>query len=1032
MPEPSLKGAATRTSGTVRRAWAAYVFAIVALVAAIVLRYLLDPWLGDALPFITAFGAVAAAVWVGGYRPAIVVMILAYIACVYLFIEPRGETDGFANPAGLVGLLAYLFTCTLIIAFGEATRIAQIRANERRELLRVTLRSIGDAVVTTDVEGRVASMNAVAESLTGWTQAVALGQPLDTVFQIVNEDTRLPVESPATRALREGTVVGLANHTVLLRKGGGEFPIDDSAAPISDERGNVTGCVLTFREVTAQRQMERERASQLHAARFLASIVESSQDAIISKSLDGTIQSWNAGAERLFGYPAEQAVGRHISLVIPADRIAEEETIIASLKAGRRIEHFETERVRSDGQRILVSLTISPIRDATGTVVGASKIVRDVTGPRQAEQRERQLLVQAATANAKFGAFFEQGELFAAIMDVDGTMLEVNRLFSEACGYAKEQIVGRPLWEGPWWSPSPSLADRIEAASAQAAVGHTFHAELPYFTADGSQRQADLTILPITDAGGEVLFLAATGVDVTDRKRAEAEREKFVTLVENSTDFVGMCDLNGVPFFVNRAGLELVGLDDMSEARRTPVASFFFPEDQHRIVHEFLPSVLARGQGEVEVRFRNFKTGAARWMAYKVVTLPDAEGHPVAFATVSQDVTDRKRLEESLRGLAADLAEGDRRKNEFLAMLAHELRNPLAPISNAARALRLGAADPTTLHLALETLDRQVGLMSRLVDDLLDMSRITRGRIELRKERVELAPIIEQAVESVRELYRSMEHELAINLPQDPVHLDVDPARLTQVIGNLLNNAGKFTDKGGHVALTVEPQGEQVLIRVRDDGIGISPEHIPSLFEMFHQVDTSLERSRHGLGIGLTLVKKLVEFHGGTVEARSDGPGRGSELTVRLPVIEEAAPRPEVTGATPLLAVTRRILIVDDNEDGAATLAMLLQLSGHETHEAHDGLQAFEAAERLRPDAVLLDIGLPKLNGYEVCRRIRKEPWGRSMVLVALTGWGQAEDRHRSREAGFDAHLVKPVDPNALLKLLAPPPSDRDPVTIMS
>jgi CheY-like chemotaxis protein len=277
-----------------------------------------------------------------------------------------------------------------------------------------------------------------------------------------------------------------------------------------------------------------------------------------------------------------------------------------------------------------------------------------------------------------------------------------------------------------------------------------------------------------------------------------------------------------------------------------------------------------------------------------------------------------------------------------------------------------------------------------------------------------------------------MEHELTITLPQHPVHLDADSARLTQVIGNLLNNAGKFTDKGGHVSLVVEPQDGHVVIRVRDDGIGIAPEHIPNLFEMFHQVDTSLERSRHGLGIGLTLVQKLVEFHGGTVHARSEGLGFGSELIVRLPVLAEPAALPAPTGPTPLLAASRRVLIVDDNEDGAATLAMLLQLSGHETHEAHDGVQALEAAERLRPDAVLLDIGLPKLNGYEVCRRIRKEPWGKDMVMVALTGWGQAEDRHRSREAGFDAHMVKPVDPSALLKLLASPPSDRDPVTILS
>ena len=393
-------------------------------------------------------------------------------------------------PEKSIGLLAYLFTCALIIGFGEATRRAQLRASEQRELLRVTVGSIGDAVITTDVHSRVTYMNAVAESLTGWTQSDAMGQSLDTVFRIVNEDTRQPVDNPATRALREGVVVGLANHTVLLHKGGGECPIDDSAAPIRDERGNVSGCVLIFRDVTAQRRMQRDKANQLLTARLLASIIESSDDAIVSKSLDGTIQSWNAAAERLFGYTAEQAVGRHISLVIPPDRIAEEDHIVASLKAGQRIEHFETERVRSDGRRILVSLTISPIKDDAGLVVGASKIVRDIT----------------------------------------------------------------------------------------------------------------------------------------DRKRAEADRQKFVTLVETSTDFIGMCDLDGVPFFVNRAGLAMVGLEDLEAARRAPVASFFFPEDQSRIMNEFFPSVLDQGHGEIEVRFRHFKTGDALWMAYKVLTLPDAAG----------------------------------------------------------------------------------------------------------------------------------------------------------------------------------------------------------------------------------------------------------------------------------------------------------------------------------------------------------------------------------------------------------------------
>jgi signal transduction histidine kinase len=469
----------------------------------------------------------------------------------------------------------------------------------------------------------------------------------------------------------------------------------------------------------------------------------------------------------------------------------------------------------------------------------------------------------------------------------------------------------------------------------------------------------------------------------------------------------------------------MVGLDDIEQARRTSVTAFFFPEDQDRITHDFFPSVLRDGHGEIEVRFRHFKTGEARWMAYKVLTLPGADGRPVAFATVSQDITERKRLEDDLRRVAEELSRADRRKTEFLAMLAHELRNPLAPISNAVRALTLHR-DETAVDSASEMLERQVGQIIRLVDDLLDVSRISRGKIALRTEPVELSRIIQQAVETTRALYRSMNQELTVTLPPETIYLNADPTRLAQVVGNLLNNACKFTDAGGRISLAVEREGAQVAIRVRDTGVGIAAEHLAGIFEMFTQVESSLERSRSGLGIGLTLVKTLVEMHGGTVEAHSEGVGRGSEFVVRLPVLLDVSEAlspvapPQLEGAP---VVRRRVLIVDDNKDAAEWLATLLGLSGHETHVAFDGLEAIKAAERLLPDAVLLDIGLPRVDGYEVCRRIRQQPWGRDLVIVALTGWGQEEDRQKSRAAGFNTHLVKPVDDELLLSLLASLPS---------
>jgi CheY-like chemotaxis protein/two-component sensor histidine kinase len=311
-----------------------------------------------------------------------------------------------------------------------------------------------------------------------------------------------------------------------------------------------------------------------------------------------------------------------------------------------------------------------------------------------------------------------------------------------------------------------------------------------------------------------------------------------------------------------------------------------------------------------------------------------------------------------------------------------------------------------------------------MVDDLLDLNRISKGKIELRRGRVELACVVQHAVEAIRPTCENKGHELSVILPQHPIYLDADSARLTQVLSNLLNNACKFTNNGGCITLTAEQQGEQALIRVSDNGIGLAADQRSRIFDMFAQVDTSLERSASGLGIGLTLVKNLVEMHGGTVEAHSQGIGQGSEFVICLPIsVATAEPQPPVPAVSkPAATISRRILVVDDNRDSAKTMAMLLKVTGHQTQIAYDGLEAVEAAESFRPEVVLLDIGLPKLNGYETAVAIRQQPWGKDMLLVALTGWGQDDDRQKSKDAGFDAHLVKPVEHSVLAKLLADSP----------
>jgi len=373
--------------------------------------------------------------------------------------------------------------------------------------------------------------------------------------------------------------------------------------------------------------------------------------------------------------------------------------------------------------------------------------------------------------------------------------------------------------------------------------------------------------------------------------------------------------------------------------------------------------------------------------------------------------------------LYRDVQVSDRCKNEFLAMLAHELRNPLAPIRNACEIFRALAPDQPELAAARDMIDRQVQNLVRLVDDLLDISRITSGKIELRCEPAEIASVVAQAVEVSRPIIEARGHRLTVSMPPEPTWVRADPLRLAQVLANLLNNAAKYTEVGGRITLSASREGGDAVFRVRDTGVGIAADMLPRIFDLFAQANTSLERSRDGLGVGLTLVKRLVELHGGTVQAASAGPGKGSEFTVRVPMLAEPQPRDQPSGNGELTgeAAARRVLLVDDNQDAAKSLATLLRLGGHEVRLAHDGATALKTAESFQPEVVLLDIGLPGMDGYEVARRLRKEVHLNRSLVAALTGYGHDDDRRRSRAAGIDIHFVKPVDLEALQAMLARP-----------
>ncbi|MGH8289713.1 MAG: hybrid sensor histidine kinase/response regulator [Steroidobacteraceae bacterium] len=623
---------------------------------------------------------------------------------------------------------------------------------ERDRELRDFLENALEGLLRVGPEGTVSWVNDAGLELLGCRKGECVGRSIED-FHLDPREAR-----ESLRRLLSGET--LRNHSTALVRTDGSVRHVRIAANTQWDAGRLAHSRWYIRDDTHERLAENARA-------HLAAIVESSDDAIVSKTLEGMIRSWNGAAERLFGYTAEEAVGQPIALIIPAERVQEEQEILERLRRGERIDHFETVRVAKNGRRIEVALTISPIRNAAGVIVGASKIARDISERKVSEQ-------------------------------------------------AQERTIG------------------------------------------------ELT-----------------------------------------------------------------------------------------------------------------------------------------------------RAEEALR-------EADRRKDEFLAVLAHELRNPLAPIRYAvAWAKKDGRGEAGRLQ-AQAIIERQVEHMSRLLDDLLDVSRITRGTLLLRRSSVQLSAALAAAQESARPLLEARGHTLVLKVPE-PVRLVADPVRLAQVLANLLVNAAKYTDTGGRIEVEAGREQEELVVAVRDNGIGISAEMMPRLFTLFAQASPALERAEAGLGIGLSLVRGLVELHGGTIAAHSKGAGHGAEFVVRLPIGDPVGTEPnsESRGArtspqTPPL----RVLVADDNWDSTASCAALLESCGHQVSVAHSGREAFELACNLRPDALVLDIGMPELNGYQVAQRIRGTGWGRVATLIAITGWGQQQDKRRALEAGFDHHLTKPIDPNTLEGLL--------------
>jgi len=506
------------------------------------------------------------------------------------------------------------------------------------------------------------------------------------------------------------------------------------------------------------------------------------------------------------------------------------------------------------------------------------------------------------------------------------------------------------------------------------------------------------------------------------RDRARRQREELEILFDSIGDAVITTDSQGRVTRMNQVAVALTGWDEKDAAGR-PIEEVFRVGTTEGHVPSPVREVLRTGRVVALAEHSSLFVRDGRELAIDDSAAPirDEDERIDGAVLIFRDITARRAAETERRRYQDELREADRRKDEFLATLAHELRGPLAPLRSALEVMKLAHDRPDAVLAARATLDRQLDHLARLVDDLIDVSRISRGKIELRNERTELGSALYHALEVCRPLAEAQGQHLTMDVPQEPIFLDADPVRLAQVFTNLLGNSCKYTPKGGAIAVTAGRDGGSAVVRFKDNGAGIPEAMLSRIFDLFTQVEGGRD-SLGGLGIGLSLSRSLIEIHGGTVTAESPGIGKGSTFTVRLPArpAGEPLPPPPIPRRMDGAKAKRRILVADDNRDGAASLGLLLTLAGHEAHFAHDGLEAIEVAERVRPDIVLLDIGMPRLDGLEAARRIRSETWGAGITLVALTGWGQEDDRRKTQEAGFDHHMVKPIDYPTLSKLLEP------------
>ncbi len=770
------------------------------------------------------------------------------------------------------------------------------------------------------------------------------------------------------------------------------------------------GLVLTARAASGTAPEKDRWVGALGAESevFLRKVIDATPSMVFVKDFDGRFVLGNDALGQCYGRPVQELVGKtDADFNSNAEEVANFLRDDRDVMTTRRPKLIAEEPVtQGDGKVRWFSTVKVPLVNDDGSCDKVLGVATDITDRKRAEEALRR-------SEERFRKLLESSMLGLAIGDETGGLTYVNDALLRLIGYGREDVLsGRLRWDA--LTPAEHLPLDARAIAELHEHGRTEPYEKAYVTKDGRRVPILVGVVPIERTATGHLVLAAYVVDLSSRKRVEQELQeseaRFRTLADNAPDVIARFDHAMRHVYMNRAAEAVTGVPAERFLGKTS-RQLGMPAPLVATWEAHIRRVL-EGGAPVTMEFELTKSGAASPAHYEARLVPEraADGSVQSVLCLARDMTERRRMEQALR-------EADQRKDEFLATLSHELRNPLAAITSAAGVIRHRLACGQDVERPLEVLERQIRNSARLLDDLLDVARITRGVMQLKKTPVLVETVVRSALDSQAALIESARHALTVELPAEPVVVDADPTRLEQIVSNLLNNAAKYTPAGGRIAVSVERRDREVGIHVKDSGHGIPPALLPRVFDLFVQAEQSLARSQGGLGLGLTLVKKLAELHGGTVEARSEGPGKGSEFIVRLPARVTAEP-PAAPAAATGPPRARRILLVEDNYDSAELLAEFLASLGHDVAVAHDGPAALDAAARVHPEIVLLDIGLPGMDGYEVGRRLRaSDP--QAPVLVALTGYGQEEDRSRSRNAGFAHHLTKPFEPAALERLLA-------------